>query len=540
MTIVLIAALLLAQIAREQGVVPTGAPAATSTLRGRIVRGDDGGPLPRAQVRLVPVDPPAPARLASTDETGAFDFTALRAGSYRLSASKAGYVRLEFGQRRAFEPGVPIVLTAGETRDRADIALPRHGAITGRVVDESGDPVEGAALRVREIRFMAGRRQLVGVDATALPTNELGRYRIFGLQPGRYVVSAEVGHVGTEDLPGYATTYFPGTPNPGEAQLIIVGVAQEVHDIDFPLAPVRTARIAGRTISAAGEPYRGAIELRASLRSGSVVTASVGARTEPDGSFEFPNVPPGEYVVQATRGIEVAWQFVTVNGTDLTGVVVQTQAGSFVRGRVTFEGAGTPNRRQIEIAPLPVDPDLVPFSGGPKTADIRDDWSFEIPYVSGPCRLGVRSPDGWTLKAIRVKGADVTDTPLAFGATSQSLTDIEVVLTDQLTEISGNVTDSRGQPIADYTAIVFAADRRLWYDGSRFFTATRPARDGRFTVRGLPPGDYLVAAVDRIPGRSADAEWQDPQFLDSIASRAVPVTVNEGQRASLNPRLIAR
>jgi hypothetical protein len=144
------------------------------------------------------------------------------------------------------------------------------------------------------------------------------------------------------------------------------------------------------------------------------------------------------------------------------------------------------------------------------------------------------------LKAIRVKGADVTDTPLAFGVASQSLTDIEVVLTDQLTEISGNVTDSRGQPIADYTAIVFAADRRLWYDGSRFFAAARPARDGRFTVSGLPPGDYLVSAVDRIPGRSADAEWQDPQFLDSIASRAVAVTLNEGQRTSLNLRLIAR
>src|SRR5207302_9182992 len=154
--------------------------------------------------------------------------------------------------------------------------------------------------------------------AQAARTNELGRYRIYGLQPGRYAVSAEVGRVGTDDLPGYATTYFAGSRNPGEAQLVTIGLAQEVPNIDFALVPARTARIAGKTVTSSGEPFRGATELRASRRSGSIVSASVGARTEPDGSFEFPNVAPGEYVVQALRGNEVAWQFVTVNGTDIT------------------------------------------------------------------------------------------------------------------------------------------------------------------------------------------------------------------------------
>src|SRR5207237_10419834 len=131
-----------------------------------------------------------------------------------------------------------------------------------------------------------------------------------------------------------APTRFPGSRYRAESQLVTIALAHEGPNIDFAVVRVRTARIAGKTVTSSGEPFRGAIELRASRRSGSIVSASVGARTEPDGSFEFPNVAPGEYVVQALRGNEVAWQFVTVNGTDITGLIVRTLAGSTVRGRV--------------------------------------------------------------------------------------------------------------------------------------------------------------------------------------------------------------
>ena len=282
--------------------------------------------------------------------------------------------------------------------------------------------------------------------------------------------------------------------------------------------------------------------MRASQRSGAVVSDSVGARTEPDGTFEFPNVPPGEYVVHAFRGLEVAWQFVTINGTDVTDLVVQTSMGPIVRGRVTFEGASAPNwRLGFQISPVLADPELASFFGGQRSVEIHDDWLFEADNISGPrlFRLA-RSPAGWALKAVRVNGVDVTDTPLVFGPALQSSAEVEVVLTDQVTEVSGSVSDGRGQSVADYSAMVFATDRRLWYDGSRFFQASRPREDGTFSIRGLPPGEYFVAAVDRILGTEADAEWQDPEFLDSVASRAQTLTLNEGQKAVLIPRLIVR
>ena len=102
------------------------------------------------------------------------------------------------------------------------------------------------------------------------------------------------------------------------------------------------------------------------------------------------------------------------------------------------------------------------------------------------------------MKAVRLNGRDITDTPLPFGTKDDSLTDVEVVVTNRAREIAGTVTDGRGQPTADYTVIVFATDRGRWYSQSRFMAFARPGPDGAFAVRGLPRADYLVVAVDRM------------------------------------------
>lgn len=139
-------------------------------------------------------------------------------------------------------------------------------------------------------------------------------------------------------------------------------------------------------------------------------------------------------------------------------------------------------------------------------------------------------------RGIYLNGTDVTDTPLPFGTESQSVRDLEVVLTTRGTELSGSVTDDRGVRLTDYTAIVFAMDRALWYADSRFLTRTTPETDGTFVLRGVPPGQYFVATVDRIPG----TRWQDPAFLDSLAPFASRVTLAEGQQISVVPRLLVR
>ena len=134
--------------------------------------------------------------------------------------------------------------------------MARPGAIAGRVFDENGDPVEGVVLRASQVRYVDGRRRLVDMARFAQPTDDLGRYRLSGLEPGEYLVSAAVGQIDMRtplvDLPGYGTTYFPGTPNPAEAQRVVVGRSQDVLGIDFPIARTRTVRVSGRAVDSHG------------------------------------------------------------------------------------------------------------------------------------------------------------------------------------------------------------------------------------------------------------------------------------------------
>lgn len=310
------------------------------------------------------------------------------AGEYIVTAVKPGFETLEFGQRRAFEPGEVIALKAGERRERVDIALPRRSAITGRIVDEYGEGVEGAVVHAMQVRFVQGRRRLVDVrDVPARSTDDRGRYRLSNLSPGQYIVSATIGQVGMSqpmsDVGGYAPSYAPGTWNPAEAQRIAVGLSEDVADVDFPLVPAPTASIRGTAHWSKGDPVLGAVRLHVSRRSG-VVAADVGARIEGDGSFEFANIAPGEYVVQVYHGQadrstegEFAAQRVVINGADIADVHLRASRGSTIAGRVTLEGGGKVSAGDIELMPVPADPDLSPLSG-PVSANIHDDLTFDV------------------------------------------------------------------------------------------------------------------------------------------------------------------
>jgi hypothetical protein len=275
---------------------------------------------------------------------------------------------------------------------------------------------------------------------------------------------------------------------------------------------------------------------------------SVGARVADDGVFEFPNVPPGQYVIHAERGRsnpstegEFGTLAVSVAGTDVTDLTLQMSSGSSIRGRVMFDafnGTRPPERSRLEISPIPIDADLSPKAFA--SADIRADWSFEMSGVNGPRRLEVvRTPAGWALEKIVVNGIEATDRPLAFGSKDQSLTDVDVVLTDRLTELDGTVLDDHGRPTADAHVIVFPTDRDHWYPSSRFLRTATPATDGSFRVIGLPSGTYYMAVLTQMPLDGADA-WQDPALLDALAARATTVTLRDGQTSTVSVRVPAR
>jgi protocatechuate 3,4-dioxygenase beta subunit len=531
----------------------------TGTIRGRVVS-TDGRPVPYAQVRTLSRGGPAvpngatPARpfeaaIVTADDAGRFEMLDMPAGSFQITASKMGYSMP--GAPSPFAPplsgaGPTVDLTDGETRERVDVTLARWGAMNGRVFDELGDPLQGVSVQLLQVRYQAGRRRLVAAGVASIPTDDLGRFRIASVLPGQYIVSATIGGVASEDVPGYTRSYFPGTPTASEAQFVQAGLSQEIAGIDFSMSREKTATISGTLLNAAGEPSTsGSVRLMPSRRSASGISVSVGARLMRDGRFEFPNVTPGQYIIQVDRGRkssstegEFGMLPVTVDGADVTGLVLQTSAGSSIAGRVQFDsllGVPAPRPGQIEITTSVIDPEQSPAT--PANADVHPDWTFEIRGVNGPRRLHLKgAPSEWTLKEIRVNGIDVTDRPLAFGKIDQSLTDVEVVLTDRVTEVRAAIVDDHARPAAGAHLVVFPIDRDRWYAASRYLRQVEAGADGTAAIAGLPPGSYYAAALVQIPVDGAEA-WQDPAYLQSVVARASAFALGEGQKHVLNLEL---
>jgi hypothetical protein len=143
------------------------------------------------------------------------------------------------------------------------------------------------------------------------------------------------------------------------------------------------------------------------------------------------------------------------------------------------------------------------------------------------------------LKAIYLNGADVTDQTFALGRLDQSVRDLQVVLTSQATVIEGLIADASGRAVRNCLVMAFPSDREARSYPSRFLDHSVCQHDGSFVIRRLPPGEYLVAAVPRRSNELPD-EWQDPGFLESLAPGATRIVLAEGQKVSVNPRLMTR
>jgi hypothetical protein len=132
----------------------------------------------------------------------------------------------------------------------------------------------------------------------------------------------------------------------------------------------------------------------------------------------------------------------------------------------------------------------------------------------------------WVPKSVIASGRDVIDADLDI-APGQSFPDLEVHFTDRKTELSGTFRDAVGHAVTEYSVFVFTTDRTKWRQGSRWIRMpAKPGSDGRFSVAGLPPGEYFVAAL----GRFDLLEWFTSEFMDQVAGAAITVTLREGDK----------
>lgn len=522
-------------------------PSDTSAITGRVTNAA-GRPVANATVRATRSN--APVRFGTTDKDGRYTVSGLSPGDYRVEAGRNGYLTLQLGQEAIGQQGRVIAVGADQTVEHIDVTLQRGGAIEGTIVDEHGEPMQGVMVDILQVASLAGR--LRAMRSRGRATDDLGRFRVFGVIPGSYLVRVQVdAAVAYGATQGYAPVFYPGTAFVDQATRVEVAPGRDALNVDIVVQPVPALRVTGTAVTSSGRPLRGAVLMFTSERTGGIQVEPVRASSGPDGSFVFENVPPGVYVVQASSpgppgpdgrpgAFEFVAEYVTVAGTSPPPLPLKTSKGATITGRVTVEGASETGARYSLIF-LPANFDRAPIVGrGPAGFTLNADGTFRYEGVSGPQRLVLNTaPPGWYLKSATIKGQDVIDTPFDFPAEETVIADAEVVLSTAGASISGQVTDDKANPTADYSVIVFPTQRERWHWASGHVKLGRPSQDGTFRVEGLPPGDYWLAAVDRVD-TATGGEWQNPELLETLVSRANRVVIAAGEVHRATLRVIRR
>jgi hypothetical protein len=516
-------------LAQQQATLPSG----TSRISGVVVSSDTGAPLPGARVSLEANNlPSSMARAATADANGAFDFPNIAAGTYGLRASKGGYLA-KVSSRFRVAGDHPVTVAAGQTVDSVTLPLYRGGVITGRIADEFGDPIAQVRVFVTRLQHRSDGARGWMPPANFDETDDLGRFRIYALPPGDYLVAAAGPHALAPAFamllePGRADTaptYYPGTANPGEAQIISVGAGEE-PSVQFTLLNARLVEISGTAQTSAGRPAAG---MRASLGS-DLFNPGMNrndGRVSADGTFRISGVPPGDHRINVAPDVrdpraERGAVIVSVSTDDVTGVSIVTRPGASISGTVTLDTSWAEATVQLTATPG----DELPGSSGAVSNPVAKDGRFDLRGVRGRVFI---EPVGsqWSVTSVVVNGREIGDEPLevADGAT---VSDVQVTVTDRLTVVSGTAADGSGKPLKEHLVVLLRTDTSSDLPSRRVRTVWTD-EDGRFQTRGLRPGSYVAGAfVDLEPGYH-----HSPDFQDDLRVRGQRFALGEGEAVDL-------
>ena len=538
------------------------APVPGGGVRGRVLTASRA-PVADASVRVSGINS---FRTIRTDAQGVFTATGLRPGQYTLEAAANSLPAWGYGQDAPGRAGTPINV-ADRVIDGLDIVLPRYVAVNGAVVDEHGEPLQGARVQALQVEFVTDRLVAVPVGS-AHRTDDQGNFRVWGLPPGTFLLAASVDGVVADALGvrnGYATTYFPGT------SVLSAAVPLELRDdatANIAFAPVVLAQVTGTAYDGDAPLVSGTARLVENLRQGSISVSPRTADIRSGGNFVFRNVPPGNYIVHVRgdgpgRTGLFAAQAISV-GSDRITLNLKTSYGTGLEGRLVFEGnpehvscltspalaaaaaTGSPvlenctlrSNGSFSMRALPLDerarPDAQMVLGINGNEFFATNLFGRISFA-----LGTAPDDNWYVKSFTINGTDVADSGFDFGSQPGNIDNAEIVLSRNGASITGRRVDTPANS-AGYFVLVFPDSSDRLPPFSRRVKFARSAGDGTFRINGLPAGQYLVAAVSRLQGTSSGGEWQNPELLDQLRSRAQRVILSEGQRANVSLRLIER
>jgi hypothetical protein len=524
-------------------------PPKKCSLAGRVLKAGTDEPLKKAQVTLQKADSQEAPVTVVTDAGGQFSIENVDPGRYFLSVSRSGFVDQQYGQRSAHSLGAVLTLASGQNMQDLVFRLLPAAVIAGRVVDEDGEAVMGAHVQALLTRMVRGQRVLYGGREAV--TNDLGEYRIFGLGPGRYVVSAFNSMMLSASAPrknpesrvappdqGYVPTYYPGSIDPAQASPVEVKAGDVVAGVDFILVPTRVFRVRGRIINAVdSEPLSHIGVWLTPRRGGSGNIYMAGDRVSIDsraGTFEFRNVPTGAYELNAdwendSKRCE-SHQPVDVANVDVDGLSIVFAPGVDLAGKIITEGNPGGSLSDVSIR-LSGANDSTPIFA---SAVVKSDGAFMISNLSeGAYRLNLwNTPRDSYLKSARLGGEDVLNNSLTIsrGGVSSLL---EIVISFAAGQVQGSVLTGESLPSNDATVVLMPDSPKR--DQFRLYRLATTDQLGRFFLRGIAPGDYKLFAWEDVEVNA----WQDPDFLKPFEEKGRSVHIEENGRQTVELTSIA-
>jgi hypothetical protein len=448
-----------------------------------------------------------------TKEDGRFEATDVPAGVYHVAVSKPGYAASWMGPTSVDPLGIPLDIEADEHADLV-LQLRRGGAITGRVVDEAGDPVSNATVIAEGSGVdRSPARPFVGT----VNTDSHGRYRLFGLGAGEYVISviprssAQSVMVANRVMRAL-TTFWPGTLERRFARPVVVSEGEEAAGIDVRIARTPVAPL---TITFPGVQGR--------VDSTLMPVGESRNREEYAESGSY-LLPAGQWILTAMGPNRSAWvqETITTDGHSPMVRDIEMQPTGSIAGRVIFanrDGAGqrpflwttrVDRVTSYESSSIVIGPDAA--------------GAFAIRGLTpGRYFVEVMSPERW-IGSLRLGDREVVG-PIAIGAREQ-ITGVTMTIgpAPPPSTIMGVVVDAANQPDATHAVVLINEDERQWNESCRATPVLQPSTKGRFKFGDLLPGRYRLVTTELRRPDCADVE-----ALRALAVRGLAIELTAGE-----------
>jgi hypothetical protein len=563
-------------------VLSVAAQVSAPSLEGIVVEMGSNTALPNSTLELRSVQDATKRYLAVSSGTGQFVFRGVPSGNYALTVTRGGYLHAEYGQRGPHGTGSVLTIPAGQRVSGVRLSMMRASAISGRVYDQNGAPAVNAQLHAWKISYANGWRTAIPVVSQM--TNDRGEYRLFGMAPGLYYVSAQAEppmHIRSPayasraplipgstlaiptggmfsaipdpafarpgSRPEWAPVYFGGTTDEYAATPIYLRAGTDLGGVDIIVRRLPVGTLTGVVIGPNGQPVAQALIVISPQGnqkfhampfinvSGGVmsITTAPPARSNPTGQFRIGSLPPGSYsltaVLASPNGRLSGFTSVNVQGPDPVNVTLTMGPVSDIDGRVLAEG--TPGTDLSSLAVRAVSTvstlaDTVKVSPSPT-------GTFKIGSVGrGSYVLDVASlPQDSYVKSARAGDADILNDGFRWESAPDRA--LEIVIGSKGGTVRGVVRDS-SRAAAGNVVVALVPDeaRQQRYD---LYRNTTTDREGRYEFRGIPPGSYKVFSWEDIETKS----WMEPAYRRVFEDLGKVVTVSEGSLETVDVTAIS-